>query len=123
MASLIIAGVIVILITIWTAFATSGDKFDKTLNSFMAFIISGVIALFCIVFIGILAPYEGYDEYPIVTHNDRVFYLHDDKLCDIESKTYQVICDADVKAPQYRIVHYDNTIFVKSNSYELVLPA
>jgi len=98
--------------------------FDGVIGSFSFGGITAMLAFVVCLVCGVsFAPYKGYTDYEITTYGDKVFYFDDDnKICEVEKGTYKIIADKNIEAPQYRIIHYDTSVFYKADGYEIVLP-
>ena len=83
----------------------------------------GMFSFFIVLVIGIFAaPVLDYENYEIVGYGDKAFCIRDGVLEEMNNNL-KVVGDFNIKVPMYRIVHYDNSVFVRIDSYEIVIPS
>ena len=85
--------------------------------------ISLVLALFVVLLIGTAAaPEDSYTDYKIMTAGDNIYYLDENNQMNVLDSNYYIIVSENVKEPTFRILKYDNNVWLKTDSYIIVLP-
>ena len=124
MVSIIIAAGISLIISLGIGHSFGKhDTWDGFWTGIFTFACCGMFSFFIILVIGVFAaPVLEYKNYEIVGYGDKAFCIRDGVLEEMNNNL-KVVGDFNIKVPMYRIVHYDNSVFVRTDTYEIVIPS